>query len=141
MVIHWVWERARGPLFHPTVAWGLLCAYAAVIFFLSSQPIGGEVSFVPHLDKLLHFLEYALFGALAYHAVRVSRSADHTLRNLLIAIGLGIAYGISDEFHQYFVPTREVSFADVVADALDAVAGAWLLARYEWNMRHAKQAG
>ncbi|MEW6325356.1 MAG: VanZ family protein [Nitrospirota bacterium] len=125
-------------LFHPAAAWGLLAAYAGCIFYVSAQPIGGE-GVIPHLDKLLHAMEYGLFGALAYHALQVSRSSGGRYGNLLLAIGLSVAYGISDELHQYFVPTRDMSYADLVADAIGAAGGAWIMAKHGWNVRRAEQ--
>jgi VanZ family protein len=36
-------------------------------------------------------------------------------------------YGVSDEFHQYFVPGRSVEALDVLADALGGLLGAWMM--------------
>lgn len=122
-------RRLRRPFHYPAAAWSLLLAYAALIFQVSAQPIGPEITLFPQADKFLHLVEYGLFGALAYHAVRVTRPRGSSSSHLLIAISLGIAYGASDELHQYFVPTREASYADLVIDAIGVIAGAWLLAK------------
>ncbi len=39
---------------------------------------------------------------------------------LLLAILASIGYGLSDEIHQAFVPTREADVWDVLADSLGA---------------------
>jgi len=42
---------------------------------------------------------------------------------------LGAVYGITDELHQYFVPSRSAEGLDALADALGSFLGAWLYAR------------
>ncbi|HRI39280.1 MAG TPA: hypothetical protein PLO50_12035, partial [Nitrospira sp.] len=51
-------------------SWGPVCAYAALIFYMSSQSHPEEqVPFVTHFsDKVLHAVEYAVLGALYYRA-------------------------------------------------------------------------
>ena len=48
------------------------------------------------------------------------------------AILISIAYGISDEVHQAFVPGREADPYDVVADAIGALAGT--IACWAWGI-------
>jgi VanZ family protein len=69
------------------------------------------------LDKLAHFGAYAVLGLCRQFAARRNRLSP------LIAIGLGIVSGLSDELHQHFVPGRSVEFADWVADSLGVIAG------------------
>jgi VanZ family protein len=116
----------------PLLAWLLWCGYAGLIFYLSSQPLGSELDLLPPgTDKLIHAIEYAIFGALTYHALGASFRPWHSRRlHLVVAIAIGIAYGASDEFHQSFVPTRDSDPRDVVADTIGTVIGAWSLARF-----------
>jgi VanZ family protein len=51
------------------------------------------------------------------------------LRNPWWAIALGIAYALSDEIHQSFVPGRQGAFLDFAIDSVGVVAGAILAAR------------
>lgn len=90
-------------------------AWAAVIFALSSRP-GPVVPFelFPHQDKLGHFVQYAVLGALLFKAMRGTRHPH------LWAVLIASAYGVTDEFHQGFVPERIASGADLCADALGA---------------------
>ena len=82
-----------------------LILYLALIFFLSSGPVPSpKLQEVP--DYYLHSLEY---GGLWLPAL------------------LTIAYGVSDEFHQMFVPTRDASIADVGSDAVGSLLGIVLL--------------
>jgi len=79
---------------------GLLTAYAAVIGYMSHQPLSvGEAPF-PHFDKLMHLAEFGLFMFLAWHA---------TGRRLAMAWLLTLAFAGSDEFHQALIPTRDAS--------------------------------
>jgi VanZ family protein len=53
-----------------------------------------------------------------------------TLRIVLLTIVCATAYGVSDEFHQRFVPGRTADVRDVAADAIGASAaalGAWAI--------------
>ena len=120
---------------HPVAAWAAWCGYAGVIFYLSSQQFGPILSgFPPNTDKLIHMIEYGGFGVLTYQALGTGGWAWRGQRTHLIAtILIGIAYGISDEFHQSFVPTRDSDVHDVMADAVGASLGAWFWARMYWN--------
>ena len=101
-------------LWLPVVAW------AALIFALSSVPdLGtGLGGWDLVLRKLAHAAEYAVLGALLVRA----------LGGPWVAVALGVAYAISDEIHQSFVPGRAGSPLDVALDAVGVAAGvaAWL---------------
>jgi len=90
----------------------------AAIFALSSLP-GSEVGIPPPWDKLAHFTEYALLGFL------LGRGTG----NVPVAFALSALYGVSDEVHQSFVPGREASALDWLADAAGALIGAFLSRR------------
>ncbi|MEK7483355.1 MAG: VanZ family protein, partial [Planctomycetota bacterium] len=47
----------------------------------------------------------------------------------------GMFYGISDEFHQAFIPGRCFEIADMVADTAGAFLGAFLFHRYRINTK------
>lgn len=58
----------------------------------------------------------------------------------LLAFGLAVLYGVSDEWHQSFVPGRTPDVLDVVIDALGAACGliaiGWVDARWSgWMAR------
>ena len=73
-------------------------------------------------DKIMHALAYGCLAGLAAIIVR-----DLDARRLLIAAALlSTGYGIVDEIHQSFVPGRQAGIDDVIADAVGAVAGAWM---------------
>ena len=107
----------------------------AGIFFLSHQP--GEtlpLPALPGLDKLAHF---AVYGLLAATLIRACRPAMRQLRPgrvVAIAILWCLLYGLTDEFHQSFIPGRSVSLLDILADTLGAlvVSVGWLLVHRTW---------
>lgn len=92
--------------------------YMGGIFYLSAQP--GVALHIRASDKLLHALEYAglslvLYSSFAYGlGIPAGRASG-------LAIALSVLYGMSDELHQAFVPGRDPSVLDLVADAVGAI--------------------
>jgi VanZ family protein len=97
----------------------------ATIFAASSiQNLGelpGGVS-----DKSGHFIGYALLAVLLLRAFARGRLHDVTWPRVALAIVLATVYGVSDEFHQLFVPGRSADRYDVFADCAGATLGAAL---------------
>lgn len=102
----------------PIIYWTLVVLYAGFIFYLSSGPITVNV---PGNDKLHHMGEFGIFSFLLYNALRSSLKDERPWRMALLAIILALLYGISDEFHQSFVPTRTADPYDVAADVAGAI--------------------
>ena len=42
---------------------------------------------------------------------------------LILLIAIGTLYGISDEIHQYFIPSRSADILDVLADCIGSTMG------------------
>jgi len=99
------------------------------IFFLSHQP-GDSFSLpkIVNIDKVLHCLVYAVLGLTALLALSPQfRRRRPLLANVAVVV-FCLVYGISDEFHQSFVPGRTVSAGDILADTVGgamAVLGSW----------------
>lgn len=137
------------------LSWVLVVLWAAFIFFMSAHTgadlddgtgLTAEIKrwlqamaapiFGPDTDIVsvaAHFLEYAVFGALLFHALfrtagpRASRPACRALpfwALALAAIALASFYGVTDEFHQSFVPGRMCDPFDWLTDTLGATLGA-----------------
>ncbi len=98
--------------------WAPVVAWAALIFGLSSVPdlSSGLGGWDLVLRKLAHAVEYAILGALLVRALRRSSWA----------LALGVAYAVSDEIHQSFVPGRQGALLDVLIDSVGVVAGTLL---------------
>ena len=104
----------------------------AIIFTVSHQP-GDQLSLpaFPGSDKLAHAAAYGLLALTLIGAF--SRSTQQSRPGLVVGVAClwSLAYGLSDEFHQSFVPGRSVSGFDVLADLVGAllVGAVWLLYR------------
>jgi VanZ family protein len=109
-------------------------AYMAFIFGLSS--ISRTPAFVGGIDKYLHATLYAGFGALVVRALTGGFRRRMTLGLAAATVVIGAAYGISDEFHQSFVPMRSVEAMDVVADTVGTSIAA--VALYGWDIIRAR---
>jgi len=102
--------------------------YGIGIFILSSisDLNAPDLGFDPQ-DKFYHLIFYAPFG---YFLGRSLSSQDYFLKvkknYWILAVLLGVLYGISDEIHQYYVPGRIMSFWDTVADGLGICLGVYL---------------
>ena len=99
--------------------WAPVVLWAAVIFAFSSIPsLGtGLGTWDLVLRKLAHVAEYTVLGALLARAF--GRSG--------VALALGVAYAVSDELHQHFVPGRRGAPLDVLIDSVGVALGiaAW----------------
>jgi len=108
--------------------WVPVALYAGAIFFFSAQSHPEEQlpSFLLKdvSDKVLHAVEYAIFGGLCYRAFRWGVNGQVASRALFFAIVTASLYGMTDEVHQLFVPFRESGWQDWLADAVGAVIGA-----------------
>ena len=97
--------------------WAPPALLAGTIFVLSSLsqvPAAGYVQ-----DKLAHL---TVFGLLCLLTLRATHGGLRPLAPgpAAWAFALVVAWGALDEVHQYFVPGRDASARDVVADALGA---------------------
>jgi len=101
--------------------WALVAAWMAVVFFFSSISNLGMAKRVP--DWISHPIEYAVGAVLLCRALAGGREGSLTLSTALSATLLATAYGVTDEYHQSFVPGRTSDFADVVKDLAGAAAG------------------
>jgi VanZ family protein len=111
--------------------------YAGMIFYMSSQSHPEEQlpSFLLKdvSDKVLHAVEYAGLAVLCYRAFRRAAGPSVARQALGLAIVTASIYGITDEVHQFFVPFRESSWLDWLADTAGAAVGAlsWRFIRSE----------
>ncbi len=75
-------------------------------------------------DYVAHALSYAVLGALLVRALGGGPLGSMTQSLIVPAALIGALYGLSDEFHQSFVPGRMASAGDLAADAIGSLAGA-----------------
>lgn len=111
-------------VFHPLVKsllhWFPALIYAILIFSLSQQSDPPGADLAP--DHLLHFIEYGLFSLTV--AWGLTRGARLPLSGRLASLAflISVIYGAVDEFHQLFIPGRNASIYDFLADSLGAFA-------------------
>ncbi len=100
--------------------WLPVILYCSLIVYLSSlsYPTRNLPSFFSELsDKLVHGIEYGILGILLFRAFQ---QKHQTIGSVRLAIVCALAFGISDELHQWFVPHRQADIWDVLADTLGA---------------------
>lgn len=119
------------------VSWSLVIICMGIIFFLSAQ--NGEESsdlsgsFVTAILEWLridvdesvlrtfaHGLEFMGLSALLLNAVYTTWKTKYTP---IFAFAGTVAYAITDEFHQIFVPGRAFQISDILVDSTGALVG------------------
>lgn len=90
---------------------------------------------VPGIDKLFHFVEYFILGAILVRAF--ARSFDKANFKIIFLLSILIAsiYGGLDELHQRFVPGRSPEIFDIFSDIIGSFLGALVSAHKEKNNR------
>ncbi len=110
--------------------WGPVLVWMALIFIFSSRESvqvsdQGIINFL--FFKTLHVIEYTLLYILHYRAVRFSYAVGGKRIWHVTALFLTLAYAVSDEIHQIYVPTREGRPRDVIIDSFGGVFGWYLI--------------
>jgi VanZ family protein len=107
--------------------WIVVIGWLIVIFALPNiLSLSGEGPRLPkRFDKVIHFFEYVVL------AILISWSLNKPLQRerfpvFCAAVFAGLAIGALDEFTQYFLPLRDSSIRDWLADAAGILAGASL---------------
>lgn len=93
----------------------LAVAWMALLFVLSHQP-GSRIGARHPVDKILHAFAFGVLAFLLALGNRVRWRRFNLWMVPLVVASLGVV----DEFHQSFVPGREVGWMDVAADAIGA---------------------
>ncbi len=112
-------------------------AWAAVIFTASSFSNPPGTSGGEWKSQLAHTVEYAVL------AVLLVRALSHYFpdRSLFVLAAfawlLAACYGMSDEFHQSFVPNRDANWLDVGFDTLGAGFG--VIGALAFQLRNKRQ--
>jgi len=103
------------------LTWGYVIAWSVVIFMLSAQSnLQLPDSFPPSSDKVAHFWLYGVLGWLWSRAIRSTYPRWTTVAVVLSALAFTGLYGLSDEWHQLYVPGRCADLSDALADVVAA---------------------
>ncbi len=105
--------------------------WASAIFAGSSVPGRSLPDFsVLSADKLLHAGVYAVFAWFGMSALRTLWPAFRGCRFYGSVFLVHLLYGLSDEWHQSFVPNRSCELFDLLADAAGVGIAMVLYYRY-----------
>ena len=117
-------------------------AVAAAIFILSSRsklPLPDSVLF-PGSDKILHACAFGCFAfAFSYWLDSGMWKAKPAACILIVCIAAA-CYGASDEIHQIFVPGRDASVYDWIADCTGALAASLVRTALMRRKKHMNKA-
>jgi VanZ family protein len=111
--------------------WGPVLAYMALIFYSSSRPLPPLFRETP--DYLLHLGGYFVLGLLAVRAFGRGLPPQERSGAYLLGPLLAFLYAVTDEWHQSFVPGREASGLDLLADAMGASLAAAMVSLRWWG--------
>ena len=100
--------------------WMLLIIYSVLIFILSSRPEVGVEQYFYGQDKVMHFLTYGIHAFLCLVALS-NKILILKLFHYFLALVFSVLYGIFNEIYQYFIPEREFSFGDILANSLGVI--------------------
>lgn len=129
------------------VSWLLVILWMGVIFYLSHQPAAESSSLSTGITERIlaviesiassveldvekfnhivrkgaHFFSYLILGILVTNALK--NNGMNTFKLFLISLVICMAYAISDECHQLFVPGRAGQVKDVMIDSAGAITG------------------
>ena len=102
------------------------------ISFVSLMIIGSSLkgtsipeSYIFTLDKLIHIVEYFIFGVLLYFSI--VGSAKYSI---ILSLILGTFYSFIDELYQSTVYARDASGFDIIADIIGLILSASFVRLY-----------
>lgn len=109
----------------PSIIW------MGVIFYLSSRTGSDLQGMFPFLDSFNfgHLIAYFILSLLFYWALQ-AHSVKARVDIRLIAVGLSVLYGLTDEWHQSFVPSRSPDPMDILNDFIGASAAMGVVTWY-----------
>ncbi|MBF0341779.1 MAG: VanZ family protein [Magnetococcales bacterium] len=108
----------------------MLGVYSGLLYYLSSltgQQLSAFKPYFQNQDKVEHMIAYGVMAFVAWVALR---QWNHFRHSWLWAWLYAVGYGISDEWHQFFVPGRYADVWDLMADATGAALAILILEFY-----------
>ena len=121
----------RAKVLRLTSLWLPPLVWAIVIFLFSSLTVtpATEIYWQDFIvKKTAHVVEYGIFAALLYRALR--GSGVEKVNAVLFATLGAVVYGATDEFHQSFTPGREPRVRDVFFDTIGGILGVYICKKY-----------
>ena len=103
--------------------WLLAVGWMVLLWALSDRHTLGPAASLwgfPCGDKVVHGCAYGVLATLVHHAIRSTRPPLLSLGPVFFAFVFALLYGLMDEVHQAYVPGRDASALDLLADAVGA---------------------
>ncbi len=113
--------------------WLPLFGYMVLIFILSSEPAPEDIPDIWNIDKLLHFMAYGVLSILWLRALKRHWAEIRNKKLIFLSFLFATLYGISNEIYQHFIPHRQASIADAIANGLGAYIFPWLYIKFSLN--------
>ena len=106
---------------------GFLLLMLGGIFYLSDQPSLKVIPpLFPHQDKVLHTGMFFLL----FISMIINRDLCRGFHPVPVIFASGVIYAVSDEIHQSFVPGRDCSAGDLIADIVGLTIGLFVYLYY-----------
>ena len=136
-------EISTGRIVLRILYWIPALSLAITIFVLSSIPDFGvlERSFLTQHDKITHLIVYGLLAWWVLWGWGKGMRGRPGIRRLIVAVAAVAVYGISDEFHQTFIPGRLACVEDWLADMVGGALGSAAFAVVSRGMRTTEPPG
>jgi VanZ family protein len=112
--------------------WGPVIVWLVVIFggsSIGSLPRADDELLDAIVHRVAHMFEFAVLGVLLLRAI--SERGSITWRQVLGVTLLCGLYGVTDEWHQAYVPGRSSELSAVPFDLGGGLIGAWLYRRWQ----------
>ncbi|RME55102.1 hypothetical protein D6777_01590 [Candidatus Woesearchaeota archaeon] len=109
--------------------WLPLILYLCLIFYLSSLPQptnSGLIVTFSYQDKLFHIIEYSILSILIFRT-NLNKGRSFILSSV---------FGILDEIHQSFVPSRYFSLLDIAANIIGSLVVFLVNKKMHTSSRH-----
>ena len=110
--------------------WLPLIGYMVFIFIFSSEPASVDIPDIWNIDKLIHFMAYGVLSILLLRALKKQWGKVRNKKLIFLSFLFATLYGISNEIHQHFIPEREASIADAIANGLAAYVFPFLYIKF-----------
>jgi len=114
-------SRNNLPLARFAKYWLPVVGYAALIFYSSSLPAEEIPLLFNYQDMVFHIIEYAVFALLFSRAIKAYYPKFLYQKRFWLVLVFCVAYALSDEFHQAFVPGRDACLGDVAYDGIGVI--------------------
>jgi len=121
-----------------TVKWPYLAvtiAYCALLFWLSGGPVPGGIDLSEMgKDKIAHMTAFGILAAWIAFGIRQSNTFVRPAVQFWIPFLVAAGYGMLDEAHQAWVPSRDFDPWDALFDGIGAFLASFLICRVAWRI-------